>query len=408
MQILQKLESIIINSAVGDALGAGYEIIKADALPQFDAKLPFIKSDNGEPGSVTDDTSMSVAGMVGIIRALQKIKNQPRPNIKMLVAEVLQQTHLAYMQWAENQITHSGEFAEAIPAYLKTADVKPFPEKLAPLLHTKGPGGSTLKSLNQLAEGKCGLGEAPKHFAPGCGGMMRISPFALLSAISKGTINAFEIGRETAKLTHPAPSESTIASGVVCELIADGLAERPANLLAALHNIKQKYLSFSREDNEELRTAKALTLLAIDISQEAAMEGYSRQAADDAVGLFFQRANVSGFNNPVYKEMDSGSFFFALPVLVQSLYVLLQREKNLWPVDETIAAAVLHSGDSDSVGAIVGNIIGARSGEKSSRFNELNQQHRESISYAIDIFSQSLQQASRWLGNLRSGQNIIA
>ncbi len=404
---LLNIEAMTINGAVGDALGAGYEILTGDALPKYDPPLSFIQSANGEPGSVTDDTGMTIAGMVGIERTLKKLTAQSAGkalDVAVFLPELLQQTHFAYMQWAAHQKAHAGYQAEAVPAYLEKFDAPT--DTLTPFLHTKGPGPGTLKALNKVATGESALGHAPKHFAPGCGGMMRVAPFACLSVMSKGAIDAFTVGVQTAELTHPLPAESSIASGIVCALVARGLSDGKTSMAATLHTLKEEYLSPSNNDDAELRRSKHYTRLAIEAAEEVAMKPYAPESANEAALLFFERARAIDSQHTLYGEEARLNFFHALPVLTHTVFVLLSQEKHRWSADDTLAAAVLHDGDSDSVGAIVGNVLGARTGEQSARFNELQHEYQQGITAAAQSFSTSLQQSALLLANLRARTSL--
>ena len=87
-----------------------------------------------------------------------------------------------------------------------------------------------------------------------------------------------------------------------------------------------------------------------------------------------------GFKNP----------FLALPVLAQATYGLLAGSRAS-DVKSAMVLAVNHSGDSDSVGAIVGNILGARHGASAvpRAWADILLQRRE-IDAMANIFTNAL------------------
>jgi ADP-ribosylglycohydrolase len=79
---------------------------------------------------------------------------------------------------------------------------------------------------------------------------------------------------------------------------------------------------------------------------------------------------LAACETPTAQRMDdlpaqhvADNYFRATPVFMQVVYALGAAAQHGLGVKETLALAVNHRGDSDSVAAIVGNVLGAAVGE---------------------------------------------
>ena len=163
----------------------------------------------------------------------------------------------------------------------------------------------------------------PINDSKGCGGVMRAAPAGL---ITNDPIEAYRLGRELAALTHGHPS-GWIAAGafaaIICEL-AKGTQPTKAVQLALL-------LVETEESGNEVTEA---LIDAIAVSEQTEV------TAADVEGL--------------------GAGWTAEEALAISVACFLT---DLEP-REQLLLAVNHSGDSDSTGAITGNLIGAAKGQR--------------------------------------------
>jgi ADP-ribosylglycohydrolase len=155
----------------------------------------------------------------------------------------------------------------------------------------------------------------------GCGGVMRVAPVGLF--FDHGSI--FSNGETCARLTHGHPT-GFLAAGAFAELI--GALKNGMNLLDALAAAKTRLASESaRETRDAIEAAERLA--ASDLTPDAAIAQLGQGwVAEEALAIAIYAALVA-------RDFRHG-----------------------------IMLAVNHDGDSDSTGAIAGNILGTVLGER--------------------------------------------
>jgi ADP-ribosylglycohydrolase len=193
-------------------------------------------------------------------------------------------------------------------------------------LHSRrAPGSTCLSSLREMAN----LGQLATNDSKGCGGVMRMAPVGLFCwrLRHQWTMgHAFYFGANFSALTHGHPS-GNLPAGVLAILIAalaDGVSMPEALELS------KNILKIAPEHEE--------TLHALEIAEELAASARPPHEAIAALG--------EGW---VAEEALAISVYCALVAKTFRQGVLL---------------AVNHDGDSDSTGAITGNLLGARLGLK--------------------------------------------
>jgi ADP-ribosylglycohydrolase len=166
--------------AVGDALGAPLEFLSleeilhrygSDGPREFDAWGRF------PPGSYTDDTQMSVATAVGLVRAFHRYA-------ELGVWEPVATVHEEYLKWLATQRDP---------------------------LQQRAPGRTCLSALES---GEIGTVDHPLNASKGCGGVMRTAPVGLAFPADL----AFRYGVDIAAITHGHPS-GYLPAGFVAELV---------------------------------------------------------------------------------------------------------------------------------------------------------------------------------------------
>lgn len=186
----------------------------------------------------------------------------------------------------------------------------------------------------------------PINNSKGCGGVMRIAPIGLL--VNKDRV--FDMACECAAITHGHPS-GFIAAGAcafIIHNIIEGLSilESIENALVALQT--KKY------SNECI----SLIEYAIELAE-------SNCSHSDAI-------------------VQLGQGWVAEEALAIAIYCSLVAQDNFM---KGLTLAVNHSGDSDSTGAITGNILGAYLGINSIPSNWINNVElaKELIELADDL-----------------------
>lgn len=301
----ERFRGCLLGGAVGDALGAAVEFMK---LPEIRSRfgaggIRDYAHAYGGLGRITDDTQMTLFTAEGLLRGAVRHDTKGICHYPSVVAN-------AYLRWLVTQGERPGvdkEVLEGDPGWLIGH---------AELHNRRAPGNTCLSALRDLRR----LGVPAQNHSKGCGGVMRVAPAGLF-AYPFEPDHAFQLGVDLAALTHGHPTGS-LPAGVLAVLVQS--LRQGSSLLEALATA-QVCLRAAQSFDETLR--------AIEAAQEHASRG---TAPDDAI-----RALGQGW---IAEEALSISIYCAL---IASDF------------REAIVLAVNHDGDSDSTGAITGNLLGA-------------------------------------------------
>jgi len=320
-QLADRVAGCLLGGAAGDALGAPLEFMsRAAIVRRFGAQgIRDHAHAYGRLGAITDDTQMTLFTAEGLLRAASR---ERPPAHASCVAEVA----LAYQRWLLTQ--------EGNPrAHRGASGLLGVPE-----LHSRRAPGTTCLSALAAARGdrlRDTVGKAPpvqqraSNDSKGCGGVMRVAPAGLLLARTLDDAEAlpreaFALGADLAALTHGHPS-GYLTGGVLAALVA--LLVRGVSLGNALDRAMAA-LAEHRGHEETLSALESARTLA---------------AAGPA-------------NHAVLARLGEG--WVAEEALAISVYCALCAPD----FEQALVVAVNHSGDSDSTGAITGNLLGAAAG----------------------------------------------
>ncbi len=312
-----RVRGCLLGGAIGDALGGpiefddGQKIVAAHpgGLREFVAG-----GADWPPGTITDDTQMTLFTVEGLIRAGVRTDR----GIGFTVAVVQH----AYDRWLDTQL---------LPAPSGRRDGWLQAEQW--LYARRAPGNTCLSALGKARKGMDRIpqfGAQAVNNSKGCGGVMRAAPFGLLPAAKGFTLEwAFDAAAEAAGYTHGHPT-GQLASGALAAIVH--LLCQGADLDAALDETQR--LLATQQDHEETSTA---LVAARELAASEVRPG------------------------PVTVERLGGGWIAeeALAIGVYAALVFREPEQFL----DALALAVTHSGDSDSTGAICGNVLGALHGE---------------------------------------------
>ncbi len=308
MDTYQKIAGCLMGGALGDALGWPVEFLSRTAILRKYGSEGIKELDKAGKlfAEFSDDTQMTLFSIDGIMRYLAKQKYSNRP----VSFEITM--HEAYRRWLFTQQAPTSKDKEILNGWLYTH----------PLLHAqRAPGNSCITALNEIGIGTI---QDPINSSKGCGGVMRSAPFGLVFDPEE----AFQKGCAAAALTHGHPT-GYLASGAFSQIIAHLLEGKSltAALGLTLHHLKQQ------PECEEV-------VLYLQKAFELANEEIEPQRAIEALG----------------------EGWVAEEALAIAVYCALK-----FPDDSRLALrhAVNHDGDSDSTGAICGNLIGAWHGIQS-------------------------------------------
>lgn len=301
----ERVRGCLVGGALGDALGAAVEFLSLDRIREVhgSAGVTGLTAAYGVHAPLTDDTQMTMFTVDGLIRA------SVRSRSKGLVHPPSVLWH-AYRRWLTSQ-------QQPAPP----ADAQGW-LAAQPILYTRrAPGSACLSGLDRAQMGTLDAPSNPD--SKGCGAVMRSAPFGLLRRAPEAS---WDLAVECAVLTHGHPT-GYLAAGALAWIIAmlvDG-----ASLTEAAESSLVRVSA--RPDGRELAAALQAAL--------GAAEG-GAPSAEQVERL--------------------GAGWVAEEALAIALYCALAAQHD--PA-AALLASVNHSGDSDSTGAICGNLVGAALGE---------------------------------------------
>ncbi|WP_075881428.1 ADP-ribosylglycohydrolase family protein [Vreelandella massiliensis] len=307
---LSRYRGCLLAGACGDALGARVEFWRrTQIIEQFgEPGITEFWPAYGHVGAITDDTQMTLFTVEGLlaVEALQAVRN----------IDVYRQVGAAALQrWL---ITQGGR--SALTEAVQTGESNLLAEPA--LHHRRAPGNTCLSALREMKL----MGERAVNNSKGCGGVMRMAPVGLFGAChGLEPRETFTLGKELAWLTHGHPS-GYLTGGVLAvliqRLVEGGSLEEGLTLSLALLN----------DENGHPETRDAL-----------------------------QHAwRLAGTATPYPEAIATlGEGWVAEEALAIAVYCALVAED----LRHGVVLAVNHDGDSDSTGAIAGNLLGAMQGE---------------------------------------------
>jgi len=341
MELLECFKGCLIGGAVGDALGAPIEFMAFDqirALFGNDGLTDYAQA-YGRIGSITDDTQMTLFTAEGLI--LSRVRQEYQGD-----AGVVSAVYHALLRWLYTQETNIQE--HLIKAYGTCSIIDGVLTGHKELFSLRAPGNSCLSALQS---GKLGTMDNPVNDSKGCGGVMRMAPVGLMYDDAE---KAFRIGCDCAALTHGHPT-GYLAAGAFASIVSMLISGKT---LATAINDSISILKSCTNHEETLCTIDA----AIDLA------GNTAPGPD------------------IVSEIGAG--WTAEEALGISLYCALVAGDDF---KKGVLTAVNHSGDSDSTGAITGNILGALCGGNAIPDHWIQQLELKSLieETAVDLFDQT-------------------
>jgi ADP-ribosylglycohydrolase len=295
----------LIGGAIGDAFGSAVEFLSINTIREEygEAGITDLVSAKSGLAEITDDTQMTLFTAEGILRADSSGQGKS-------IEQVTLSVYHAYLRWLVTQgYPKFEEYAWIYDGWLL---------EIKELHHRRAPGNTCLSALLSKARGTF---EKPLNNSKGCGGVMRVAPAGLVYPKEL----SFKMGAEFAVITHGHPS-GYLSAGALAYIIAaivegNSLEEAVAGTLAVLKD-------YDGHEECAVILKKAIELAGSDLADSEAI----KILGDGWVG----------------EEALAIAVFCAL--------------KHSGDFRKAIIASVNHSGDSDSTGAITGNILGAHLG----------------------------------------------
>jgi ADP-ribosylglycohydrolase len=323
----------LLGGAAGDALGAPVEFMSMEEIRRRYGEAGvtgYVEFWSGQ-GAFTDDTQMTLFTAEGIALAGDKaIGSGPRA-----LSAVIESVHRACLRWLLTQEEEANwGRARTAPAALK-AEGRLILEK--GLWARRSPGMTCLAALQS---GRRGSTSDPINVSKGSGGVMRVAPVGLRYDDPEA---AFRAGCEAAAITHGHPS-GYLPAGFL------------AALVAGLSRGEGIALSFERA-TAILRAWKGHTETLTAIERAAAMASGRPKPGDAATPALPEAIDALAGQE---EASGPGGGWTGEKALAIALFCSLSFPDDL---RSGVLAAVNHGGDSDTTGAIAGNILGAKLGK---------------------------------------------
>ncbi len=316
-----KFRGCLIGGAVGDALGYAVEFCSereifakygGDGISEYEL--------NGGKAIISDDTQMTMFTATALLDGVT------RGSMRGIMSGFEQYIALEYGGW---YLTQTERFpVDRKENYAKYSWIMNLPE----LFERRAPGNTCLSAL---ASGERGTLEKPINDSKGCGGIMRVSPIGLYFAngnherTPRSEIDL--IGAKSAAITH-----------------GHELGFIPAAALVHIIGL------LAGNDGISVLDALADSVVMMrKIFKASEHLDYFHRLMEKAGNL--AESSVSDLD--AIHELGEG--WVAEETLAIAVYCAIKYQNDF---EKAIRAAVNHNGDSDSTGAVCGNILGAKLG----------------------------------------------
>lgn len=298
---LERMRGSLLAGAAGDALGYQVEFKSLEAILEM----------HGAQGvrtmapRISDDTQMTLFTAEGMLMGIKH--RMPMPAC----------VYQSYLDWYKTQQRHTrgGVFA-------KESELL----KVDGLYLWEAPGNTCLSALGS---GKIGLMDEPINRSKGCGGVMRTAPCGMLKMPDlPDDEDAYALqGAMAGAITH-----SHIMGYVPAAMLAD-----------IVHMIL-------------LEDGRALEEIVLDsLARMKRMFDYpATEAFAELIHRAVDLAKTDLPDTECIRQLGQG--WVGDEAIAIAIYCALRHQDDMV---ECLSAAVTHDGDSDSTGAIAGNILGA-------------------------------------------------
>ncbi len=328
-KLQDKCRGSLVGGAVGDALGYEVEFMSLDAIKReygskgitrysgnhsrnLSKKKHGSTSENkGEVAQFSDDTQMTLftlEGMMNGIIATQAGKPE----------EILPYIAKSYLNWHKTQTTSPQSQPDSWLSNIRS------------LWSLRAPGITCMNALDNIANG------AEVHNnSKGCGGVMRVAPIGIFNAVHSNLYSyedTAHLAGWAAEITHHHVA-STFASALLATTVENCIHDETVSRLEFEWIVDGGLTMMQRYfpgDDDKLRKFCELIKLAIEL-------GKGDTPDTDAI-----------------RQLGEG--WVGDEAIAIAVFCVMRHIDSF---EDCIISAVNHDGDSDSTGAIAGNIIGA-------------------------------------------------
>lgn len=306
MDMFSKYKACLIGGAIGDALGYAVEFYRENDIFSRYGKNGITEYElrNGK-AIISDDTQMTLFTADGILRGYNN-------------GAYTDSVYNAYKEWFITQ--NCGYKTSSKYRPLLTSWLMDVPE----LWSRRAPG---MTCISAIASGQKGTIRQPLNDSKGCGGIMRVAPVGLLFRNTEKITQTDMLSAEISAITH-----------------GHELGYIPSSAFAHIINlISHSDISLKDAVKDSIDHTKKLFK--------------NSEHIDYFCKLMNKAVKLSGKNmNDIEAVHELGEGWVAEETLAIAVYCALKYDNDF---EKAIITSVNHNGDSDSTGAVTGNIIGA-------------------------------------------------
>lgn len=313
INLQDKCRGSLIGGAVGDALGYEVEFMTlADIHRRFgESGIADYVLHNGV-AEFSDDTQMSLFTAEGLLNGIADGKTREK--------EILPYITKAYEYWYYTQSRPELKMSGSWLAQISS------------LWARRAPGSTCLSALNALT---MPIASPVLNNSKGCGGVMRVAPIGIFSAAHPEVLDLEQTGYlagYAADVTHKHPL-STYSSMALAMIVADCIAQ---------DNIDRNKFRFIVID-------RVFRLLGSRFKADKNLDALFNLILK---ALWYATSDVS--DTDAIRELGEG--WVAEETLAIAIFSVMRYIDDF---EKCMCCSVNHNGDSDSTGAVAGNIIGA-------------------------------------------------
>ncbi|MDE7345609.1 MAG: ADP-ribosylglycohydrolase family protein [Muribaculaceae bacterium] len=314
--LIDKARGCLIGGAAGDALGYAVEFSSLESiLRQFGPSgITAYSPDSKGISRFSDDTQMTLFTAEGLLSAYS---TNPDPSPE----EIRRHIEQAYLAWFATQTAFQLPLATSWLTHVRDIWAR------------RAPGNTCLNALSDLK-----YGHPVSNDSKGCGAVMRIAPIGIFyaarsekSSLQKAKGETARVAADAARISH-LNDLSTLASVFTALVIFECMNIHVIDRLTMRSVISQAM-------NE--------TLAAVPDSPKAQKFVAIIQKALDLAGS-------SRTDREAILELGEG--WVAEETVAIAVFCVMRYIRDF---EGCLVASVNHDGDSDSTGAVAGNIIGA-------------------------------------------------
>lgn len=353
-----KCRGSLIGGAIGDALGYVVEFSSLNAIRKKYGEngiVDYVLNPDGI-AEFSDDTQMSLFTAEGLLSAVVGGKTFEK--------DIVPHISTAYEHWYYTQ--------GRAPLIMR----KSWLTHVKALWSRRAPGNTCLSALQTISLPK---GAPVINNSKGCGGVMRVAPIGIFSAAHPRLIDLEHAGYlagHAADITHKHPL-STYSSMALAMIVADCIGHDNAD------QEKFRFIVINR-------VFKLLDLYFKEEMRLSELQELVQKALDLAIS---EKTDTNAI-----RELGEG--WVAEETLAIAVFSVMRYIDDF---EMCIRCAVNHDGDSDSTGAVAGNIIGAILGYNAIPQNYLTnlELHDVLLSVADDLgdFSSPEQMKERYVNH---------